>query len=177
MQTPREENAHCKGNADEIVDDSPEEIETDATEGGAGEVEGCGDVGEGVVLTHEDNVCCFHCDVCAGTQGNAERSGRQSRGVVDSVANLMLIISTRDVYHCDNVTLLLHLFYEFLFALRRDPSPDGSFINSNILCNTDCSTHLIASNLQSTQSQRDDIPLQHSFPFVSTRQESSLRPV
>ena len=45
MQTPGQENAHGERNADEVVDYGPEEIETDATEGGAGEVEGCGDVG------------------------------------------------------------------------------------------------------------------------------------
>ena len=43
-----------------------------------------------MVLTHEDYVCGFHCDVCAGTKCNTERGGGQGGGVVDAVADLML---------------------------------------------------------------------------------------
>ena len=81
----RIEEACGQGNADDVVEERPEQVFFDVLDDGFTEADGADGVEK--VAAHEDCVSAFDGDVCAGTDGHAQVGFGKGRSVVDAVAD------------------------------------------------------------------------------------------
>jgi hypothetical protein len=71
---------------DEVVDGSPDKIESDLAEDTTREVESSDDVEK--IGPHEDDVGCFYGDIGSGAEGDSNVCDCESWGVVDPISDL-----------------------------------------------------------------------------------------
>ena len=101
------EHTGCQRNADDVIDERPEQVFMDVTQGSAAQPDGGGHIRELGVHQHYVRSVNGHIRACA--DGNAGVSSGQGRGVVDAVA------------HHGYLAVLLQLPDNGLLALRQHP--------------------------------------------------------
>ena len=87
VQRQAEGDEHTGGqrDANDVVDEGPEQILVDVAQGGAAQADGGGHIGEPGV--HQHHVRRINGDVRSGTDGDAGVGAGQGRGIVDAVAD------------------------------------------------------------------------------------------
>ena len=81
----RIENACSQGNADDVVEEGPEQIFFDILDDGLAQTDGADCVEE--VTAHENGVGAFNGDVCPGADSHAQIGFGQGWRIVDAVAD------------------------------------------------------------------------------------------
>ena len=81
----RDQRASGKGNADDIIDECPEEIFVDIAQGGTAQTDGRRNIAEAAL--HQHHVRCIHGHVGAGTDGHTDVRPGEGRRVVDTIAH------------------------------------------------------------------------------------------
>ena len=87
VQGQAEGDEHTGGqrDADDVVDERPEQVFVDVAQGGAAQPNGGGHIGEPGV--HQDHIGCVNGNIGTGTDGDAGVRAGQGGGIVDAVAH------------------------------------------------------------------------------------------